>query len=651
MNFIRTNLLQKLFVHFDKTVLFISALAGAIRWFRPGLFETWIDELTLLKSAADMALSGNWTWVGNPTTFDALAVHSPFSTYVTALPFLITTNPLVVRLFYGLIGTITVVLVYKMIQQYFGKQAAILSSIWLAVAPLPVYWSRFVWNPNLAPPFIILWIWTGLHGYYQSKPRMQILHWIMLSLMIQAQSALAFMIPVSLLTIAVYLYQHPNKRQQTLKQFYIGVIVAFIFAIPWIIGLIGVENGWWDVPVGTSNSRDGAGLAIPSLEKLTRNFALLTSSYNFVFNRLFVPLDPSLWKLPVNLNLLLIVHAIIIAFAVVILPFRLADKSRRFPVIFIICILFWSQFLLFFGGSQNLENFYMQPVVYSTSMIFGIFFTQFQGKKHLLALLIAGILISTQFMFTAAMLNWYAHRDDRLSLAEVQSLLDDWSNLGSEIVFLEGGTYENSRSRSEWLLIWSIYEHHYPLRVVYDTHAFPINSQTQVLATVNDSNLIPEMFGDVQTIRTGKLSLDYAVVTPSMLPSPTFIPDNSNTVSNIMRIQGIVIASATDDNILNLWLMWEPLHPEDNQYQFSVRLLDENNHQYGQVDGAALQNNLWRNGDIVLTQLQLPITALPNTEQLRFHVIVYTLSNMQNQMLLDEAGNPIGDIMVLTSVQ
>ncbi|MDQ7026461.1 MAG: glycosyltransferase family 39 protein [Anaerolineae bacterium] len=162
----------------DGIIILILWLAMILRVYGLGLWVTWGDELNIINAAVAITQRGDWTWLGNEASFGALAAHSPFSVYVTALPTLISPHPLLIRSFYALLGLVTGALMYGMMRRYVGWTAAVIAASLLAVMPLPVDWSRYVWNPNLAPIFILIWLLTAAEGYFRGRTWGQYIHWI-----------------------------------------------------------------------------------------------------------------------------------------------------------------------------------------------------------------------------------------------------------------------------------------------------------------------------------------------------------------------------------------------------------------------------------------------------------------------------------------
>ena len=83
--------------------------------------------------------------------------------YYFMVPFLAITYPSPLGPAYAvaLCGILAVFLTYYLGQEIVGKRAAIIAALFFAISAVAVNFSRFSWNPNLAPLFSIILIWVG----------------------------------------------------------------------------------------------------------------------------------------------------------------------------------------------------------------------------------------------------------------------------------------------------------------------------------------------------------------------------------------------------------------------------------------------------------------------------------------------------------
>jgi 4-amino-4-deoxy-L-arabinose transferase-like glycosyltransferase len=645
--------MRKLFQKYDGWLVCIVLLAAALRWFKPGLWGTWVDELSTLASATDLVHHGRMIWLGNPSTYSGLAAHSPFSIYVSALPFLLSPDPVFARVFYGLLGILTVCLTYLMTKRYYGQTAAVFAGFMIAVAPIPVFWSRYVWNPNIAPLFIILWIWAGLYGYHEGNRKAQFFHWLCLSLMIQSQTALAFMIPLSLFLFVRWLWLNPATRTPALLTAVNSGVLCVLLTIPWIIGLVGVERGWWQVPIGTGNTVEaGIRYNLPAINRIFDNFALLTSNYSFRIGMLNVVDDKASWWPQPSINVILAAQAVLIFMGTVGIVYFSRMRKERITYLYLVLVVIWSLCFLFLDQTRTIPYFYMQPVVIVAPIIFGIVMKWLWERQRLATVIGVGF-ITAQLWLTLAIIDWYQLGDNAMSISEVQAMLTDWQEIGNEIVFIEKAPADEANLAStEWELFWKILDRQFPLATVYDIHALPIAPDGEILASVASVDVIPPFFGEGEVIDLGKRAFRYVHISPDDIPLLDFVPQDAAMFEDVLRINGVIGTRPSASELWSIIIVWQPINPDNVQYQFSVRLVDTAGNGYGQVDGAALQTNLWRNGDTVITQFNMQvIDTLPDDADLRLNIITYTLPEVRNLSVLDAAGNPVGDTLPLVPVE
>ncbi|HEX3050540.1 MAG TPA: hypothetical protein VHP83_07800, partial [Aggregatilineaceae bacterium] len=87
-------------------------------------------------------------------------------------------------------------------------------------------------------------------------------------------------------------------------------------------------------------------------------------------------------------------------------------------------------------------------------------------------------------------------------------------------------------------------------------------------------------------------------------------------------------------------LYWQPEKTDiAKQYQFSVRVVDEQNTVYGQMDGASLSGWLWQNGDTVINPMEISINdTLPEDVEIRVQLLMYAWPEIMNANALDTNG-------------
>ena len=216
--------------------LLLLLLAALLRLPFADTYVLWADEFSVQLEGIRIGVEGQRPLVGTEATFQGLTHHSPFTSYLLAIPYVLFPDPGLARVFVALCGILTVALWYAVVRRYFDYRAAAFAGLFLAISPLAVYWSRFVWNPNLGLVFVPLWFITGLRAYHEGGRRAQVLHWLALSANIQSQAVLIYLLPISLVLFLWHLMLH-EKRSRTLVATGSGIALFALSLLPWYRGL------------------------------------------------------------------------------------------------------------------------------------------------------------------------------------------------------------------------------------------------------------------------------------------------------------------------------------------------------------------------------------------------------------------------------
>ncbi|HKZ69840.1 MAG TPA: glycosyltransferase family 39 protein, partial [Anaerolineales bacterium] len=221
----------------DLSLVGVLTLAACLRWVYIGMYQLVGDEAILLYSALRLGRHGQWTWLTlNVTSWSFLPGHSPFSVYLIAIPYLFSPDPRLARLWVGLLAIVGIAVMYWVMRRYFGQTAALMTGLLLAAHVPLTDWSRFVWNANLAQPFIAGWLLTGLLGYYEGKRWAQALHWLALSCAIQAHPGNVLLAPLSLFLVTAGWIQHRSERRALVRATLLGWAIFAASLVPWGIG-------------------------------------------------------------------------------------------------------------------------------------------------------------------------------------------------------------------------------------------------------------------------------------------------------------------------------------------------------------------------------------------------------------------------------
>jgi 4-amino-4-deoxy-L-arabinose transferase-like glycosyltransferase len=194
------------------------------------------DQAATSMGALQVA-EGSWPLVGPMSfSFSTTLRDPPLPSYLYAMPFAVSGDPRVARIFTALWNLFSISLAYNICRLYFGRNAGLFASALYAAHPTAVLASRFIWNPNLAAPFVMLFLYTGLQGYYRSTRIPRVLHLPALALAVLCHPSLALLLPISLLFWSWAWWNHVSERRALLVQVGTSGAIAMLLLAPWLAG-------------------------------------------------------------------------------------------------------------------------------------------------------------------------------------------------------------------------------------------------------------------------------------------------------------------------------------------------------------------------------------------------------------------------------
>jgi 4-amino-4-deoxy-L-arabinose transferase-like glycosyltransferase len=126
------------------------------------------DETTIFRMAYDavhyglLPVTSNIASIGIP--------HPPGVIYFFMIPALFSANPVGGAILVALFTTGAVVLTYLFVNCYFGRAMGLIAALLYATAAVPLNYARFIWQPNLMPPFVVLYFCALFRGVYDRRP-------------------------------------------------------------------------------------------------------------------------------------------------------------------------------------------------------------------------------------------------------------------------------------------------------------------------------------------------------------------------------------------------------------------------------------------------------------------------------------------------
>lgn len=185
-------------------ILLILALAVFVRLYRLPATLTFLEDegrdLLMVKRMLDTKrpiLLGPQTSTGN------MYLGPLYYFIITPALALSGMNPLGPAALIALSGVLTVFLLYLFGTRWFGKSAGIMASLMYAVLPLPTFFTRNSWNPNLVPLISLLIAWAVIK---LSSRKYQKIHYLYLGLLFGTLVQLHYMSLIYLVFSALIVF-------------------------------------------------------------------------------------------------------------------------------------------------------------------------------------------------------------------------------------------------------------------------------------------------------------------------------------------------------------------------------------------------------------------------------------------------------------
>ncbi|HEX3049938.1 MAG TPA: glycosyltransferase family 39 protein, partial [Aggregatilineaceae bacterium] len=549
-------------------VLFAAALTR-LAWV--GLYQLKWDEVRILTDSLRLARYGEWTWLSNATSWGGLPGHSPFSVYVLSIPYVLTADPRVPRLLVAVMGVAAVGILYVMTKRYFGRGAALIAGLLFATAPTAIEWSSYVWNPNLAQPFIALWALTGLIGYYEGRRWAQIAHWPMLSLAVQAHPGNGLLLPLSGLLLVVGWFR--GDRRKLVLHTALSGLVVLLTLIPWIIGV---------AKAGLSDSGDDL-----AFEEVQRTFSYIRTTFSTLVSstEFWTYFRGDGWWPSLKTDKILWVKTWLTLAGVVWLLWEgWRSKWKGFPGVFL-ALLTLIPLIGFWVSPIDVVDFYLMALMFGAFPVQGIVLAKLAASRRGAWIPVGAavvVFVGLQSWLVLGAWHWMKTEGTqeafRAPLVVHLDLMDEWSARAEHIVVLTE-TLEGKYGATEQTGLWQVVGEAEGIQVVNMPQGIPIDPDGEVLASTYGGTMIPQLFGEGE--RAGELSngqpmFRWVYIPPQFTPPLNFIPESSARFDNGAKILGLeTLDKPQAGKPWKIILYWQPEKTDiAKQYQFSVRVVD-----------------------------------------------------------------------------
>ncbi len=614
-----------------EVVVLILILATYLRLANLGAEQFHGDENFISLRAIHVAQYGQIEWLGPPMSVGLW--HSPLSNYLYAIPFKIAPDTRLGRVFTAMMNLIAVALTYGLGARYFGRRAGLIAALLYAVHPEAVNASRIINNAQIGAPFVMLYLLTGLLGYYDDKRLARLAHLPALSLAGQCHPYSFALAPISLILIVSAWWRRPNQRRSILIHTVVSGLIAGAFMLPWMIGTYQYR--------GPDIFRVAEGISFRGNGGPQYTFEVV---YNLVGGPegILRVVNASLTAIGMTWLMIQTVRrqaqgliGSLLLLALVAIPIATMRLN-----LFIIADYLWPVLPLAFIFQGAVIGAFLPrnaPADQNAQTRQG-FLTNRYWQWGLTGFAVVLAALNTGYILTLDRDVFGQSLDAQYAVLNQASVLAKHGN--REVLAITPG-YQGISMRWEVLReIYALTEGR-QIFVVSDGGAMPLPDAGAVLVGPADYN--GRLFFSGGTVTDGFRLVDLPPADqfkPDLLPPASLHFSNRATVFGFLRQTADSMPTAGQTWIV--YLIWRIDEASGDEHTLFVHLIDDAGNKYAQLDLAGLAVGQQRDSEYVLSQFNLPVAdSLPAEGPLYLRFGMYNATGQAE--VLDESGNSIGD--------
>lgn len=630
-------------------LLLILTGAGVLRIADPGNSEFKFDEARLTTMALDLAegkafpLQGHFSSLGLP--------KPPTAVFVYALPYAVSSNPIGAVVFTGVLNTAAVALAWWLTRRYWGSAAALSAALLFATAPWAVIASRKIWEPNLFPLLATACASAGLLGFLEGRRWAQAAHLVLLALAVEVHYAAASLVLMTLVLFAL------GRRRLSWRALAVGAGLSLLSAAPFLYFAWQHKGAIWRAAralLSQPRTLDTDAWRFWWAQVTGSNIHSLAGPLAFRdFLALLPNLEPVRWAL--GFAALAGVAWLIwraakrgagvssragAAVAVWAVAPLLAQISHSSPVhLHYFTVMFPAPFIA--AGALLATLFTWRPPARWTAGVILVMLALAQAGATVVLLRFVGAHATPGGYGTPV-----KYQLSAVARAEAR---------GAPIVALAQG---DDPLRAEWPAVLEALLRGVPHRIVDGSRLalIPAGGATLLVAPGGEAALgayrDAGVLAAVDSVagRPGDARFQIAVLEEQPTLSRFTLVSGPRRLSNGVEVVGYRLTRPADSSALQWQVVWRVVQPPPDrslEYHVFNHLIDGAGARQGQADAGTFPVSSWAAGDLVVQAFTLDLPPATGHAPYLMRVGMYTYPGMQNQTVMAEAGNVVGDAVTL----
>lgn len=606
------------------TLLVILFAAALVRLSEPGIVEFKHDEAWITRLARDFAAGGPLPLTGMPSSVGI--PNPPTSVYILAVPFVLTSDPVIATMFVAALNVIGVGLLWLLAFRYLGPTVALVAGLAYAISPWAALYSRKLWAQDLLPPFLLAAILLGLLGFLDGKRWAQVVCLPVFLFALQIHFAAWALLPLFVWLLWI------GRRRLWWPGLAASLTLAALVLLPYALGLMRTLEGDPNRLANAVESGEAVGISAGGATTLVRfatglglereiapetSDALLAS----------VPPQPQLWSL---LGVLALVGLVAVW----------AGRYRSLAPL--IALWIGVPLALFSITWTEIFSHYFIALLPALCLCIGVavdWLLRRLPRQPLVRVVVltafAAILLS-QFMWWRGLLRYVATNEAEgfgTPLAHIMPVRNTLLSFESVVVLAADARIDYSQEPAVWT---ALLDGGCCVMATDGPALMPLpQGRFAVLVTPGaDADTAQAMYGEGEVVVSPDYTNDYRPLTYDAPPAS--ILDNLTAIDPARFANGVELLSYGDSN-QGVLLHWRLPEARATQYQLFVHLLDTSGERLAQHDGPFLDSRAWCAGAELLTRTAIGLPSDAATLRVGF----YTLQGDRfiNADLLDDAGN------------
>lgn len=208
-------------------VYFIVLIAAFLRLYRINTTEFDGDQANIFRMAYDALHSGMLVATANGASIHIL--NPPGIIYILMLTAAISANPLWSAVLLALSSTVAVLQTYIFTRRYYGRFAGTIAALLFAVAARAVFYSRFIWQQNFVPFFLLLFLLALFWGVVERRKGWLFPAIFLVGLLIQLHATGGLLIAPLLVALVL------SPKTVRWRDLILGALSLFVLYLPYLL--------------------------------------------------------------------------------------------------------------------------------------------------------------------------------------------------------------------------------------------------------------------------------------------------------------------------------------------------------------------------------------------------------------------------------